>query len=330
MNAWELFHFLRPWWLLCFPLVLFCWWLVRSREIRRSLLLANLPEHLASALTMGQTQQRRLRPADIVFVALLFMVIAVAGPTWSKEPSPWFSETASVVVALEVTDSMRANDVPPSRLDRARFKILDLLAARPGGRTALIAYAGSAHIVVPPTKDAAVLKPFLESLDPLIMPVAGTRAARVLPLAVSLLGEDATVATVLFVNDGFSSSDLSAFDDFAQQTGMPALAALIVGTQAGGLALLPDGTPVLAETGARLDTSVDEATLARVSRAGKVSIVTATNGDSDIRSLQRILESNLRQADDPSARWRDQGWWFVLPAALLVLFWFRRGWTNQW
>ena len=57
-------------------------------------------------------------------------------------------------------------------------------AARTGSRTALIAYAGSAHIVVPPSTDLAVLQPFLESLDPLIMPEPGANAAAVLPLAI--------------------------------------------------------------------------------------------------------------------------------------------------
>ena len=55
-------------------------------------------------------------------------------------------------VAIEVSDSMRSNDVQPTRLDRARFKVLDLIAARTGSRTALIAYAGTAHVVVPPSK----------------------------------------------------------------------------------------------------------------------------------------------------------------------------------
>ena len=52
--------------------------------------------------------------------------------------------------------------------------------------------------------------------------------------------------------------------------------------------------------------------------------------DSDVRRLIRTINSNLRQADDPNAQWRDEGWWFLWPAALLTLLWFRRGWTMQW
>lgn len=330
LELFEVFHFLRPWWLLGVPVVLGIWWWAHRQEADASQLQAIFPPHLRAALTMGQNRKRRFRPVDIVILAWLLMVLAVAGPTWSKQPSPWFSETAPLVVAVEVSDSMRANDLPPTRLDRARFKIIDLIAARTGARTALIAYAGSAHIVLPPTKDTAVIKPFLESLDPLIMPEPGASASAVLPLATSLLGEQAAIATVLFVTDGFASADIAAFADFADQPGMPSLAALVVGTQSGGVALLPDGTPVRSADGGRLETGVDEETIARVASAGDVAVVEAVTGDGDIRALSRILESNLRQADDPNARWQDEGWWLLIPAALLVLIWFRRGWTMQW
>ena len=330
MSELALFHFLRPLWLLALPVVVGLWRLAHRREAAGAELMALFPEHLGRALTMGHAARQRFRPVDIVILALLLMVIALAGPTWSKVPSPWFAETAPLVVAVEVSDSMRANDLAPTRLDRARFKILDLIAARTGARTALIAYAGSAHVVMPPTKDAGVIKPFLESLDPLIMPEAGADAAAVLPLATSLLGEDAPIATVLFATDGFSAADEKAFAEHAGQPGTPALATLLLGTAGGGVALLPDGTPVRGADGARLETAVDEALARRVARAGDMTLVRPSPGDSDIRMLVRAIESNLRRADDPNARWRDEGWWFVLPALLLVLIWFRRGWTMQW
>jgi Ca-activated chloride channel family protein len=330
MSGIELFHFLRPWWLLGLLVVAWLWWLAHRREADAAQLLAVFPEHLAQALTMGRTTRSWFRPVDVVLLACLLLVIGVAGPSWSKQPSPWFAETAPLVVAVEVSDSMRANDLLPTRLDRARFKLLDLIGARTGARTALIAYAGSAHIVMPPTRDLAVIKPFLESLDPLIMPEPGANAAAVLPLATRLLGAEASVGTVLFVTDGFAAGDSAAFAEHAGQPGAPALAALVVGTAAGGTALMPDGTPLRNTGGGRLDTAVDEATLRRVASAGDVTIVRPSTGDADVRALLRTIESNLRQADDPNARWRDQGWWFVLPAVLLVLFWFRRGWTNQW
>jgi len=326
----DALHFIRPLWLIALPLIFLVWWLVRRRDASQAMVGDFVAPHLRDALTVNRNARRGLRAVDGVTAALLAATIAAAGPTWSKQASPWFTETAPLVVAIEVSDSMRSNDFQPTRLDRARFKVMDLVAARTGSRTALIAYAGSAHIVVPPSTDVEVLQPFLESLDPAIMPASGSAADKVLPLAKTLLGDQAAGGTLLFVNDGFDSGDVEPLSEFAAQPDSPALAALVVGTDEGGVALLPDGSPVMADGGGRLDTRVDDSMLRRVASAANVAVVRASTGDTDIRQLTRTIQSNLRLADDPDAEWRDQGWWFLWPAALLSLLWFRRGWTMQW
>ena len=236
------------------------------------------------------------------------------------------------MIAIEVSDSMRSNDLQPTRLDRARFKILDLVEARSSARTALIAYSGSAHIVLPPTKDAAIVKPFLEGLDPAIMPAAGANAASVLPLAGKLLGDEAAAATLLFVNDGFETVDIPAVAEFARAPGAPGVAALVLGTAQGGVALMPDGSFAKSADGARIDTRVDEPAVRRFRREAGAAVVRAGSGDADIRQLLRHIESRVESAgaDDPNLRWRDQGWWFLWPAVVATAAWFRRGWTMKW
>ena len=330
MTELELFHLVRPAWLVALPIIGLTWWLVRRVNANPAQTSSFLAPHLRDALTVNRNATRAYRPVDGMAIALVALAFAAAGPSWSKQPSPWFAETAPLVIAIEVSDSMRSNDVQPTRLDRARFKVLDLIAARTGSRTALIAYAGTAHVVVPPSRDAAVLKPFLESLDPGIMPTPGADLSTVLPLARDLLGEQSSTGTLLFVNDGFDASDTALLAGFASQPDTPSMAALVVGTTEGGVALMPDGAPVLAVGGGRLDTSVNASVLRRVSGEANVPVVHATAGDNDIRRLLRVIESNLQQADDPDARWRDQGWWLLWLAAPLVLLWFRRGWTMQW
>lgn len=326
----EIFHFIRPLWLALLPLIGLAWWLARRRESAAGAIAPMLAPHLQEALTLNRNARGGIRAVDGVALVMLAATLAAAGPTWTRQPSPWFEETAPLVIAVEVSDSMRSNDLLPTRLDRARFKILDLVAQRTGSRNALVAYSGSAHIVVPPTRDIDVLKPLLESLDPAIMPEPGANAAAVLSLAVDLLGEQAAIGTVLFVTDGFDPADIPALADFSARTGSPALAALVVGTEEGGVALLPDGSPVLAGSGGRLDTRIDTALLRRAASEAGVEVVRAGTGDADIRQLQRAVESSLRRADDPDAQWRDEGWWLLWPALLLALPWFRRGWTMRW
>ncbi|MDJ0940491.1 MAG: VWA domain-containing protein [Woeseiaceae bacterium] len=330
MSALELFHFLRPWWLVALPLVALVWYRVRWRERAGGSVGELVAPHLRDALTVNRASSNRVRPIDGTAIALLFAAIAAAGPTWSKQQSPWFSETAPLVVALEVTDAMRSNDVQPTRLDRARFKVLDLIERRTGSRTALIAYAGSAHIVMPPTTDIDVIKPFLESLDPAIMPEPGRDAGAVLPIAQNMLADEATIGTVLFVNSGFDARDIPSFAGYTARGDSAAVLAFVVGTDAGGVALMPDGSPVMDPAGGRLDTSIDTAVLRRVRSEADVPVVRSQAGDADVREMMRRIESNLRQADDPDSQWIDGAWWFTLPAALLVLAWFRRGWTMRW
>ena len=306
------------------------WGWVRRREAQQRTPQDFVAPHLRDALTINPDAHRGVRPVDLAALAGLVIAIAAAGPTWQQQPSPWFSEMAPLVVAIEVSDSMRANDVPPTRLDRARFKLLDLVAERTGARTAVIAYAGSAHIVVPPSSDIEVIKPLLESLDPAIMPSQGANAAAVLPLATELLGEDAGIGTVLFVNDGFDAADVEPLAAFAAQEGAPGLVALVVGTESGGVALYPDGSPVTGEGGSRLDTTLDATTLDRVARETGMPVVRLAADDSDTRRLNRHIDSHLQAAADPDAQWLDGGWWLLWPAAFICLLWFRRGWTTAW
>ena len=250
MSSMELFHFLRPLWLVALPLVALVWWIIRRRAAGRTGIGVLVAPHLRDALTVNKGTKAGARPVDGVALIAIVLTLAAAGPTWSKQPSPWFAETAPLVVAIEVTDSMRASDLLPTRLDRARFKILDLVTARTGSRTAVIAYAGSAHIVVPPSTDVDVIKPLLESLDPAIMPVRGASPGVALEPATSLLGDAANIGTLLFINDGFDALDVPVLAEFASKQDAPAVASLVVGTDAGGVALMPDGSPSCPTVGA--------------------------------------------------------------------------------
>jgi len=330
MNYFDLLHFLRPAFLFVLPFVALTWWLVRQHEARRSAVAGFVAPHLQNALIVNRNSRSTFRPIDGAGIMLLAATIAAAGPTWSKQQSPWFSETAPLVIAMEVSDSMRSSDLQPTRLDRARFKVVDLIEQRTGSRTGLIAYAGSAHIVMPPSKDADVIKLFLESLDPAIMPEAGANAISALPLAQGMLGDEAAIGTVLFVADGFVATDVPALREYSSRADAASIVTLVVGTDTGGVAMMPDGSVVLNSQGGRMDTSIDVGVLNRLESEAGIPVIRASTSDSDVRRLIRRIESNLQLADDPNAQWRDQAWWFVWPAVFLTLLWFRRGWTMRW
>ena len=211
---------IRPWWLLALPVILWLWWRIRPR--RASALAgsdAAIAPHLADALRTGAGRTRRVYPIDLFLLSGLLLSLAAAGPAWSRKPDPLVGETAPLVVALKVTDSMTQADLPPSRLDRARYKILDLISARAGARTALVAYADSAHRVAPLTEDPGILRPLLESLTPQVMPVEGDNPAAALTMAETILEQADNPGAVLFVLDDMNP----AATDALAQANVPVL-----------------------------------------------------------------------------------------------------------
>lgn len=298
-QALSQFHFLRPWWLLALAVIGSLWWYARFRSGPRTEMPSVIAPHLAAALTIGAEKRTVLRPIDTVALVLALLVVATAGPTWSRQPNPLVSDEAPLVIALKVSESMMEPDIPPTRLERAKHKILDLLQARAGAKTGLVAYAGSAHQVVPLTEDPDVLKPFLEGLDPSVMPVKGSAAGSALQLAQSLLDGQEEPGSILFMLDTLSSEEQAAISGRDPASGA-SLSFWVFNRDTGDL---PSGGVVTVSADTR---DVEQA----------------------VRNIDAAYQAALSQ--DEKAKWRDQGVWFAWPAALILLFWFRRGWSMRW
>ncbi len=153
-------------------------------------------------------------PLKLLSVVCVLLVIALAGPAWEKEPSPFGEDHSDLVIVLDVSASMQEKDVAPSRLELAKYKLQDLLAKRGGGRTALVVYAGSAHIAMPLTLDTQVFTPLLDAISPNIMPREGKFLSKAIPL-VEQLSRESLAMTVLVVSDAADKHDVTAFSDFA-------------------------------------------------------------------------------------------------------------------
>src|SRR5262245_5897285 len=234
------FHFARPLWLLLVPLAAalpFAW---RRRTDERRRYEGLIAPHLLDALLIGARGRSRVRPVDTAALLLGLAAIATAGPTWRREPPPFAREQAAPVVAIDLSPSMDATDVAPTRLERAVHKVHDLAAARAGARIGLIVYAGTAHLVLPPTDDPALLGLYLDALSTDLMPVAGRAADAALALGDDLLASDAVPGTIVFVSDGVDAAIVDAFGKRARASRNQVLV-LAVGTPEGGPLRGPDG-----------------------------------------------------------------------------------------
>ena len=327
----DQFHFLRPAWLLIIP---FAIWL--HMRLRRSFSAALvwksvIAPHLLESLTVGSKEAKRIRPYQLTTAALVLTSIALAGPTWQREITPFTQDRAPLIVALELTPTMLGVDQPPSRLERAKQKLRDLLERRKGARTAVIGYAGSAHAVLPLTDDTRLIEIYLESLAPDLMPREGDDATTALALAQSMLAEEEAAGTILFMTDGIDRTYAPLFSQHADEQ-EDQLMFLAFGTAAGG--------PV-AET-AKGGTSfglvdgkapgVDMGGINAVASAAGGNVTQATPDIADVDALSRQIRSNLVNTiqQDERLQWRDFGYELVWPLAFILLLWARRGWTVNW
>lgn len=304
-EAVQYFHFVRPWVLFLVPAIVLLWALVRRSRSRGPHQPDLVASHLARAMLVGGADQRNIYPIDGVLAALVLIILAAAGPTWNRVHNPLLADSAPLVVAMKITESMLARDLAPSRLDRARFKVLDLIEARAGARTALIAYAGSAHRVSPLTEDPNILRPLLEGLTPQVMPQDGADAAAALSLAQDVLATSDTAGAVLFVADEFNPVDVAAFNAESDPARPPVIFLVI---------------------------APDTVSLPQLDRIANASVVHITPNDKDLNQIARQLIS-VYQADlvgDTRLEWEERGALLTWPAAFLVLLWFRRGWTMRW
>ena len=325
-GALQAFHFLQPWWLLALAGLPLAWWLAARRGTASATLSRLVDPALLPHLLRGEPARHRLAPWAAAG-AWLLATLALAGPAWNRVPQPLYADRATQIVALSLSSHMRARDVVPSRLDRARFKERDLLAGNRDGLNGLVAYAGEAFVVAPLTGDAASLDDLLAALAPDTMPVDGNNAAAAIERAVTLARDaGARDASLVLVTDQADAAAVRAARD-ARAAGVR-VSVLGIGTPRGGPVPQADGELAHDADGNILLAPRDDAALQALAAAGGGHYAPMSNDRADIDALraQLHLSSASAQAGRSGDAWVDRGPWLLLPLLLLVAMAFRRSW----
>src|SRR5690606_13323282 len=209
------FHFLRPWCLALLPLAGFLWWMRRAERdaIWRD---SRIAPALLPYLVVRAPGSRCPRPEDLLALVLSAGALAAAGPTWQRDELAFLDNVAPLMVAVDLSASMDSHDVPPSRLEAVRHTLSDLVARRAGARTGLIAYAGSSHLVLPPTDDANLFDLFTQALSTDLIGLQGRNVAGAIALGARVLAAERTGGTLLLVTDGADRQHLDAAQAAAQ------------------------------------------------------------------------------------------------------------------
>jgi Ca-activated chloride channel family protein len=304
------FHCIRPLWLFAFiPLLAWAWYSLRQSPAMTAW--SNVcDKHLLPHLIQRKGHHRRMVSFGVLFLSLAFMIVSLSGPTWSRLPVPTYQNTQPRVLLLDMSEAMFEHDVSPDRLQRAKFKLHDLFQHQDAGQFGLVVYTSEPFVVAPLTEDGQTIDALLSSLTPDIMPVAGQELSHALEQAARLIAQA-----------GFQHGELLVLT-----ASPPSAEAIKVAKALSGMGVDTSIIPVIGH-----DTPMSPL-FEQLVRAGKGELIPFSDTSKDLDQWlaatggKKHYQASL-QNDIPV--WRDQGRWFLIPALLLLLPVFRRGWLQS-
>jgi Ca-activated chloride channel family protein len=324
------FHFLRPGWLVLLPLVPIAVYLfLRARRDRRRWEAVCDPALLPHVLIDRGPGTRRRWPGVALGLVGVLGITALAGPAWERLPQPVFRAQSALVVALDLSRSMAAADLTPSRLARATYALRDILEARPDGQTGLVVFAADAFVVSPLTDDIVTIEAQLPALEPGIMPAQGSRPERAVALASGLLEQaGAGRGDILLLTDGAADPDAVEAAARAAAAAGYAVSVLAVGTAAGAPIPAPEGGFVTDAGGGIVVPRLDEDALRGVARAGGGSYVSLEDGPQVLATLGARWQPGREAGEETGLvtdSWLDRGPWLAALIVPFAVLGFRRG-----
>jgi len=327
------FHWLRPWWLAALLPGIALALLLARRSGNNSNWQGVIATELLPYLVEQGSSTKRQRLHWWLLLPWLCACLALAGPSWNKIPLPIHKQQTPLVILLDLSPSMWAEDIKPNRLTRARLKLIDLLHTRQEGTTALIAYAGDAHVVTPLTDDTATIISLLPALNPTIMPVPGNQPLQALEKAIELIGKSGFQnGHILLVSDGLPSTDLPLMNSQLENFSGIKTSVLALGTK--------DGAPIpsvsSAGKGGFVKDSNGNIVIAKL-RETPLRKLAQNNGgiyrkisldDNDIEALSQLFDSadseQSQQLERTFDTWHDSGFWLIFPLLPFLALAFRR------
>lgn len=329
------FHFLRPWWLLALiPAAIFvlALWRVNSalsawdKAIDRNL----LPYLLDRSRNAAQRT-----PLLLLLGAWVLSAVALAGPVWEKLPQPVQQREDALVIVMDLSLSMFAQDHVPSRLDLAKRKLRDVLALRDEGQTALVVYAGDAHAVMPLTDDVVTIEALVPSLSPNIMPLFGSNPMAAMDMAIELLDNvEASEGKILLMTDGISGFDQELLITRQLEDRPYDLLVMGIGTEQGAPIRTSDGNFLTDRQGAMVVPALNRSVLQSLANrvGGRYHDIQLSDSDLAylLTDLNLLDDPQLSDVEEEFDIWYETGPWLLLLVAPMVALTFRRGWLFAW
>lgn len=334
LSALSELQFLRPLWFLALAPLPWLLWRLRRHDPGVSAWRGLVDAHLLSHLLVGTEARVRRLPLALLACGWLLGVTALAGPVWERLPQPLFQAQAQRVIILDLSPDMDAQDLSPSRLGRARFEILDLLAAAAEGQTALLAYGAEPFLVSPLTGDAATIAAQVPDLATALLPVKGAKrtdlalaeAGELLKQAGSLSGD-----IILITADPERPEAVQSMATKLRDQGYRT-SVLGLGTDQGAPVPLAGGGFQSDDRGAIRLSRLQPEQLRAIAAAGGGRYVPLATDDADTCALLPAVphDAAAREREEAARadQWREEGPWLLVALLPLAALAFRRGWLS--
>ena len=324
----EDFHLIRPLFLGLFvPVLLAIIFFIFScsEEVKWK---KNIPAHLRPFMIQKGNQTKEIIWKTLVFVTITFAVIGLSGPTWKKIEIPGKTLETPLVLILDLSQSMMATDIQPTRLERAKFKISDLVNANPGARIALVGFSGTAHTILPLTNDYTLITSHINQLSPNIMPFYGSNLEAGIDKAFEISAVTEAPATFIILSDDFDETTFEMLKNKSQER--PVTFEIIpFNTLAGSE--IPYGRskkPMKDTAGKIVYSKLNKEVLEKLNALENIAVNYLTLDTSDVEKIATTVKEDLQftdEAEEKEDEWEDKGLLFVLPFAFIILMYFRKG-----
>ena len=301
-------------------LVVFFWW---SMKRRRELMTQFVQARLLQNLSVGVSSAVQKTRFALLLAAISLLVVAVARPQWGYHIEEVKQKGLDIVVAIDTSKSMLAEDIAPNRLARAKLAALDLIQQAKSDRVGLVAFAGSAFLQCPLTLDDVAFKQSLDTLDVNIIPQGGTALAEAIETATTAFKADDNYKILVLFTDG-EDNDAGAVEAATKAAAEKMkIYPVGIGTPEGELLRIKDAkgrSDYIRDTdGSVVKSRLNERLLQEIARAGN-GVYLRLSGAKTVETLYEKAIAPLPKRENAARLARKYHEQFFWPLGLAILF----------
>ena len=310
------------WWLITIPVFVIAYIIITKRK-QRQLMEFGDPELIAQ-LMPDASKSRPIVKFTLLIVALALLIVAAARPQYGQQEKTVKRQGIEVMVALDISNSMLAEDVAPNRLDRAKQMLSKMIDNMTDDKVGLVVFAGEAFTQLPITCDYVSAKMFLNTISPKLIPTQGTAIGAALQTAIRSFGSqesDAGRAIILITDGENHEDDATAVAKQAQELGIQVFV-IGIGKPEGSPIPVPGTNDYIKDRSGQVVVSrLNEEMCQEIAQAGQGAYVRCDNTNTAMRALQQELDRIATTDLETTvyADYNEQYQSFLLIALLLLM-----------